>query len=259
MPDNEQLAASLDHQTKPTKRPLTYSEQREISHRLLNFHGVFYKFWELVRPSFTKNDPNNPTACVIFNRDGNCLDFLIDEDFWNEINEHCQDFIICHEVKHVILKHGIRAKSLLARINAMAVNYALDIPINEGLVKYFGFDRNKIGELGQNGSWIDTVFEDPSKIAADRSFEYYFEELKEQSKNGKGKNNAQSSNHSYLIDLSDPEAQEMLENFMDGLSDEEKEKLKEIGERSDRNSQIEGKKEDCKKEASSQEEVGAKK
>ena len=34
---------------------LSFEEHREISINIIKYHGVFYKFWDLVRPSFTNS------------------------------------------------------------------------------------------------------------------------------------------------------------------------------------------------------------
>ena len=59
---------------------LSYEESREIAVDIIKYHGIFYKFWDLVRPSYT-NSKKYPTACVVFNKHNDCVDFIINKKF----------------------------------------------------------------------------------------------------------------------------------------------------------------------------------
>ena len=136
--------------------PIAYLEFSEISKDIIKHHGIFYKFWDLVRPSYT-NSKKVPTACVIFNKENQCIDFLINKKFWDKLSQEKKNFIICHECLHVILEHGKRACSINTKLNPELTNACLDIPINEMLIKYFGFDKKDIDPKGKF-CWANTVF-----------------------------------------------------------------------------------------------------
>ena len=154
--------------------PLSYEQSRDISLNIIKYHGVFYKFWDLVRPCFTTSK-KHPTACVVFNRENECVDFLINKKFWSKLSQEQKDFIVCHECLHVILEHGKRACSITAKLNPNMVNACLDIPINEMLVKYFGFNRKNIDPKSKY-CWADTVFK-KQKLPNDQSYEFYFNRI----------------------------------------------------------------------------------
>jgi hypothetical protein len=94
--------------------PLSYEEEREIAVSIIKYHGVFYKFWDLVKPTYT-NSKKYPTACVVFNKENECINFIINKKFWSKLSQEQKEFIICHECLHVILEHGKRACSTVAK------------------------------------------------------------------------------------------------------------------------------------------------
>ncbi len=147
---------------------ISYDEKKSISRLMRDRHGVFYKFWELVSPYW---DDSVPTACVGINATNKNLSFSINKNFWQGLSEEQKQFVVSHEAYHLINQHGRRANGKFDE----AKNVALDIPINEGLVKYFGFDRKtlKMDEF----CWLDTIFPDGS-AEPNRSFEYYYGKLK---------------------------------------------------------------------------------
>jgi hypothetical protein len=219
---------------------VSFSEHRQMAGELIRYHGVFYKFWDLVRPVYS-NSKKYPTACVVFNSENRCVDFIINKKFWNKLTQPQKDFIICHECLHVISEHGSRACSLLSRLNAELTNACLDIPINEALVKYFGFDRKQIDPKNKF-CWADTVFK-KEKVPNDKSFEFYFSKIKDDKDIPKislaglcsGDGEAlESSSHEGLSSFLDEDAQKTLEELVNSLSDEEKDSLKDISERMQR-------------------------
>lgn len=148
---------------------LSYEERRAISRMVQKRHGVFYQFWELVAPCW---DDTQPTACVGIDKENNNLSFSINKKFWDSCSDYQKEFIVCHEAYHLINQHGSRANGQFDE----AKNIALDIPINEGLVKYFDFDRSKLDM--EDFCWLDKVFPD-GEAEPDRSFEYYYDILKQ--------------------------------------------------------------------------------
>lgn len=226
---------------------LSFEEHREISINIIKYHGVFYKFWDLVRPSFT-NSKKYSTACVIFNKENECVDFIINKKFWNKLSQEQKDFIVCHECLHVLLEHGKRACSTIVKLNPQMVNACLDIPINEMLVKYFGFNRKNIDPKSKY-CWTDTVFK-KQKLPNDQSYEFYFNKFKNDQDTSKismcgmgsgdsGEGELESNSHSDLESFNEKTAEDKIGQLMDSLSEEEKASLQDIAERMDRNAQNE--------------------
>ena len=233
---------------------LSYEESREIALDIIKYHGIFYKFWDLVRPSYT-NSKKYPTACVVFNKDNDCVDFIINKKFWSKLSQEQKNFIICHECLHVILEHGKRASSSTAKLNPEMVNACLDIPINEMLVKFFDFNRKEIDSKNKY-CWANTVFP-KQNLPEDQSYEFYFNKFKEDADvseisisgmgSGEGKDGQlETNNHDNLNSFNDQNADAKIEELVNSLSDEEKESLKDIAERMQRNSQKNEDKDDSK-------------
>ena len=202
-----------------------YEEYREILNSLANHHAVFYQFWRLVKPKYTQDEID--TACVVFNREADCVDFLINKSFWQSLSENNRKFVICHECMHVINSHGKRMGKFKNNIDQ--ANCAMDIVVNESLVKYFGFSRKEF-DSDSKYIWLDKVFPNNKSVLKDNSFEYYFNlMLKENDFSSNGK---LINDHKNLKNISSDFAQEII----DQLSDEDTETLSNIAERSELNS-----------------------
>lgn len=149
-------------------------DRLEIAKSLQNHHYFFRAFWDIGAPIIEKS-AELPTAAISFDMAGESLNLHINEDFWNSINETTKNFVICHEMCHVILQHGKRFKDCLGNNSAMErMNIATDVVINEMLCSSFKFNRSELDErLQKEGCWFDTIF--PNKtIALNESSEYYF-------------------------------------------------------------------------------------
>ena len=189
---------------------------------LVHHHAVFYQFWRLVKPQYSEEID---TACVAFNNEGKCIDFLINKNYWDSVNNIRKEFIICHECMHVLNSHGKRIGKKFAEYGEQA-NCAMDIVVNESLVKFFGFDRAQI-DPDDEYIWFDKIFKNNPSILKDNSFEYYLNKMLE--------NNIQSPSSSSLVndhsrlDIPDDLAQKIINQ----LSDEEAEVLKNIAQRAE--------------------------
>ena len=148
---------------------ITQSEWNDISLRLECHHAVFYKLWSIGKPQLVDNID---TAAVSFDKFGKYINFLFNKDFWNRIDINGKLFVICHEMLHVLLNHGIRSKSVSSS-NRVALNISLDVVVNHSLINSFGFQRDMVCKSinkALNSSeedakedclcWIDTVFPD---------------------------------------------------------------------------------------------------
>jgi len=216
---------------------LSFEEYQRVLNSLVYHHAVFYQFWRLVKPSYSEEID---TACVSFNQDGKCVDFLINKDFWNEIGEEKKKFVICHECMHVINSHGKRINKKFQE-HADQANCAMDVVVNESLVKYFGFDRKEI-DSNKEYIWFDKLFKGQKDILKDNSFEYYLNKIIEKNIQIPNSGSGLINGHEGL-DIPKEFAQEII----NALSDEEADVLKNIAERAEQ-----GKKESTGKLAGTQ-------
>lgn len=191
-----------------TDRIFSRYEWEEIGEKLENFHSIFSTFWQLGKPRFTRS---LPTAGVYFDRLGDCIDFNINPDFWDTLDETQKLFVITHEVAHVLFYHGFRINGLKDMKDMKIANLALDVVVNHFITDNLGFDRTTVdppippedldpevrkahpeGFPKGRYCWIDTVFPDEKKRPlTGEAFEYYFNLIKrqveeEEKKGGKG-------------------------------------------------------------------------
>lgn len=139
-------------------------------------HGVFYHLWDMGKPRFS-NEIN--TAGVKLAEDGNCVDFLLNEKFWNSLNLDQKIFVICHECLHVTLNHGTRLfRNAKTAQEFKAMNFATDVVINHTLVNKFKMKREVIDPENKY-CWVDTVFPHDPNLETDKSSEFYFKKLNE--------------------------------------------------------------------------------
>ena len=166
-----------------------YEEFEDIALGLERWHGLFYQFWSMGAPRFTRKIP---TAAVAFNKKGQYVEFIFNPDFWDQLNTIEREFVICHECLHVLNEHGIRMTHAEQK---MVANIAMDIVNNHTLVNKFKFRREdltsivelpdrKTGEAtGKKAAlkdilvWKDNIFEKPETIKDNETFEYYYKQL----------------------------------------------------------------------------------
>lgn len=144
----------------------------KISRILESKYSIFYKFWNIGRPVFTDKIP---TAAVAFDKEGQCVLFMFNEEFYHNIDNYTRSFIVAHEMLHVLLEHGKRGKNKIPEV----ANIAMDLVINHTLVNKFGFDRDQIIN-GEDLCWVDKFFKVP--VGTNLSFEQYYELLLDESK-----------------------------------------------------------------------------
>lgn len=216
-------------------------EYLKIHREMEEFHGVFGQIWTLGRPEF---DNAIPTACVGFDKTGECVAFKFNPDFWEACSDEKKKFVIAHECLHVIYNHGARMRDL----NKQKANKAADVVINHGLVDHFGFDIDKldpeveapqevldkypelIGKKSRQFCWKETVYKDPSKIKSNKSMEYYYKMLEdgegkggsETGDGGAGDGNGQLvDDHEHLDGFSEEDMKDISEAIQESLSEEE--------------------------------------
>ncbi|HWY36745.1 MAG TPA: hypothetical protein VNX68_19020, partial [Nitrosopumilaceae archaeon] len=171
-------------------RSFSHEETRDIAQRLEQHDAIFSQLWQIGHQTFNSEIK---TACVAFDEIGQVISLEVNPNFWKLQSPKQQAFIMCHELLHVLLEHGRRAKDS-PTANAQANNVCMDVVVNELLVGSFGFDRKEI-DPKNNLCWIDTVFKDRDDILSDQTFEYYLNQLPKvkckcsggkDGKNGKG-------------------------------------------------------------------------
>ncbi len=150
----------------------------EIAKSLEVHHGIFSQLWRMGTPEFTDKIA---TAAVFFDKIGNTIAFKINREFWSSLTKTQKEFVICHECLHVILYHGFRINNISPQ-EAMMANTALDLVVNNLIVKKYGFDRKEI-DPNDIYVWKDKVFADDVNVDEDDYFEKFYNLLKQ----GKGK------------------------------------------------------------------------
>ena len=157
---------------------MTYDERLEISLKLQKYHYFFRAFWDIGAPIMGEFD-DLPTAAISFDENGNQLNLIINQSFWNSLNEETKMFLICHEILHIVLCHGKRFAEYIKTPRFSDMNIAADVVINEALCASFGFKRIELDNtLRKEGCWLDTVFKDDKTVLKEQSTEYYFNRIK---------------------------------------------------------------------------------
>lgn len=200
-------------------------EFNKILNSLIEYHSIFYKFWKISRPMFSLDIE---TAAVSFDKNNNCIQFLINPEFWGTQSEHNKKFIIAHECWHVINLHSKRVNGKFT----IQANHAMDIVVNESLVKYFNFNRKEIDPKNEY-CWLDTCFSKEDNIEPWHNFEYYLNKL-----NGQSKINQSHkifNDHNGLKEIEENISKEIFDN----ISEEELEVIRNIAEDSEKNSKKE--------------------
>jgi predicted metal-dependent peptidase len=140
-----------------------------LSRRMEYHHSVFYTLWQMGKPIFTNRIK---TAAIGFIR-GNPIEFIINPEYWAKSSPVKRDFILCHEMLHIILNHGMRGRDSIIK---EAANVATDVVVNHMLIDHFGFKREEVDPESEL-CWRDTVFKG-RRINENQTFEYYYNKLK---------------------------------------------------------------------------------
>lgn len=229
---------------------ITSEEYFSLSRGLEQHHAVFYKFWQMGRPSL---DPNCPTCEVEFDAEnGQFIEFKFNPELWKNSTIKEKEFLICHESLHLVLEHGKRLLGSKVGVTDED-NWAADIVVNHMLTKSFGFDRKEIS-FADKLCWTDTVFKDlfkedlkqynytdkdgnnvvvtsQSKIQlppSDQSYEFYYNLIKQIQQQlslvGSCCDGAKTAdNHSGFTGKTLPK--DITDQICDSLSNEEKQQL----------------------------------
>lgn len=193
---------------------ISLDEKIEIAQHLDASHSLFRKFWDLGEPIFTDKVP---TAAVTFNENGDFLEFLFNEKFWNKLTTYDKAFVMAHEMLHILLEHGFRIND--ENSDKEIANQAMDICVNGLLVNEFKFDRSKLKIeeiIGGPLCWFDVIFANSKKVKKNREAEYYYNILK---KLKKANHNTAKGN---VLDshLTKEQTSAILGNIIDNIKNE---------------------------------------
>jgi len=203
-------------------RSVDLHEWNQLLFRLERSFTVFSTLYSISRPIFTDK---LPTAAVLFNKAGNCIDFWINPQFWDTLSFEQKEFVMCHEAMHVFLNHGVRFRSIQPWDRPSA-NLAMDVVINHLLVDKLDFNRKRIDPPRPpehpNGvnCWRNTVFKGPHlrRAKPNQSFEFYLNLLKQQQKaNGEEPQVILINDHSNLDSFLDKEGKGLSKPMKDLL------------------------------------------
>lgn len=158
---------------------------KEIGEFLKNTNSILFTFaQDMMVPEFSDTIP---TAAVMFSpeEDGkHCIKFLINKQFWDDLNYNEKVFIFIHETLHVLFSHGYRGNQFLKQlekdlVSSKLLNISMDICINE-IIKDQYLPDIPIEAMPniKEGCFIDTVFEDNvDEIEKGKNFQYYYKKF----------------------------------------------------------------------------------
>lgn len=143
-------------------------EVYHVAMRLSRFNGLYLTLFEncIISESNTI-----PTAMVCKKHNDSTIYFLINPGFWRGLSENKKEFVVAHELLHIISNHLTRGKN--ADQNKM--NIAMDICVNHATHR-MGIDRT--GYDWESYYWIETAkFKGP--VEQNKSAEYYYDKLED--------------------------------------------------------------------------------
>lgn len=157
-------------------------EKQEILNNLQTYGNMYHTFFNLSNSYFT----NEIERCAIgFQSVDEGFSLLINEDFWNTLDINQKTFYIAHECLHIMLNHITRyihmVENGMDKSTMTTANIAMDVTINESLVKYYNFIKSEV-DPNNELCWMDTVFPNEN-LQATHNFEYYFELLQKYNNN----------------------------------------------------------------------------
>lgn len=158
--------------------PMTDEKYLNMMNDLSMHHSIFYTLWQTCKPFIKDSLDKKETAYVKFNSDGDCIDFIINKNFWESLTDYQHKFIFMHEASHILYGHGKRSGSVVGKNSLELSNIAADLVVNHMLVSKFGLDR-KLIDPDNRFCWVDKFFKDKDNIKTGGTFEYYYNLLKD--------------------------------------------------------------------------------
>jgi hypothetical protein len=126
-------------------------EFRELARELEGISELFACLHKVGSPDFGEEFP---TAAIAFSPTGEPLRFHFNGPWWDGLPHYDRTFVVCHEMLHVALRHGMRSRAME---DSRLANIAADLVVNHLLVEKFGFHR----QLLQNPDricWVDLIY-----------------------------------------------------------------------------------------------------
>jgi len=162
---------------------MSNDEHFRIARELEKHHAIFERIWTMSRIRFSKKVP---TAGVLFNKKGDCIDFIVNPDFWERQTFTQKCFVLAHECLHIALNHGRRSREIIKdKKTAMISNFAQDLVINHAIVNRYGFVREEIDpptELAPMGNycWLNKLLPKRTDLTEHENYEVYFNAMMEE-------------------------------------------------------------------------------
>lgn len=172
----------------------------------LSPHPVFFKTF--LDYSTFEETSSIPTLGVYFDKYSyEPIVIKVNPKFWNSLNSTSQVFVTCHELMHILLRHGVKIYRKGIKVNVM--NQAMDIVINHSLIDFYNFNFAELDTFLQTeGCWIETCFKGRNDILKNQTSEYYYDRLLE------NKNNDGAEGFDEHFEMSDEDV-EALKEFLE--------------------------------------------
>lgn len=218
-----------EHQVPPYEAKQLYQEFKQVGYTLSKHHGIFTSLFSLGKIIPTRT---MPTAGVAFDTELNRVMFYINPDFFQNLSFSQKQFVLCHEMLHVIYQHVHLARQ---HFDPRILNIAADVVINESLVSEFGFMRQSVDPenifIWHNKQFADPRYEKeyPDGVPKERSTEFYYnlidDNLTEEEKDQLQNNLDDHSKWGMSKEEMDA-ARQAVQDAIDKLSPEEQKDLK---------------------------------
>lgn len=193
---------------------LSNEDHFKIARELEKHHAIFERIWTMSRIRFSKKVP---TAGVLFNKKGDCIDFIVNRKFWDAQSFEQKCFVLAHECMHIALNHGKRAKELYKKKQTQVIsNFAQDLVINHALVNRYGFIRDEVDPEGKY-CWKDKLLPNRDDLTEEENYERYFNEMMKEVKKQENKMKEMMENSETVDDHGFNQGQEGIP--MDGDDD----------------------------------------
>ena len=111
----------------------------EINLNLEKYHSIFEQVFSKCSVSF--EDSYEDKFSLLWSDEAMSLQFRIDNEFWNTLKELDKEFLICHEILHVILHHGPRISKYK---NKKLAIIAADLAVNSILKNLYKFKTSRL-------------------------------------------------------------------------------------------------------------------
>jgi predicted metal-dependent peptidase len=161
---------------------ISNEEHFRIARELEKHHAVFERIWTFSRIRLIESK-KMPTAMVLFNKKGDCVDFIVNREFWENQTFTQKCFVLSHECMHIALNHGRRSMGFIKNKKASQIaNLAQDLVINHNLVNKYGFVRKEIDPPTEQAPlgmycWLDKLLPERTDLTEDENYEVYFNAL----------------------------------------------------------------------------------